>query len=229
MTESLVEVEENPNFLGRLQTEDRETVVARGIRYEYAPGEHFFYQGELHEGIHVIQAGRVRSYYASPSGREITLAYWTPGHFVGGPQIFGGGHHMWSSVAVTESSALWISGNDLRDLINEIPDLAVALIDGLVHKGKCYSALLQLIGTRQMRSRLAHLLLTLVERHGVEDAEAGSVIGPRFTHEELAGMIGATRQWVSATMDQFEESGLVTRRAGRIAIVDKEGLRARSR
>lgn len=228
MTESLVDIEENPDFLGRLQEGDRYKVIDRGCRRRYRAGDHLFRQGEPHEGIYVIESGRVRSYYASPSGKEITLAYWTPGDFVGGPQIFGGGCHMWSSVAVSDSNALRIAGDDLRDLIREIPDLAVAVIDGLVHKSKCYSALLQLIGTRQMRARLAHLLLTLAERHGIVDQHDGLLIGSRFTHDELASMIGATRQWVSATMDQFESAGLITRKGDHIVVADRHGLLERS-
>ena len=47
-----------------------------------------FSQGEQHDGIYVIESGDVRTYYLGPMGRELTLAYWTPGHFVGGPEIF---------------------------------------------------------------------------------------------------------------------------------------------
>ncbi|HVT29045.1 MAG TPA: Crp/Fnr family transcriptional regulator [Lacipirellulaceae bacterium] len=223
ITESLVEVPENPDFLGRLKAADRLKVIGRGMRRSYAPGRPFFRQGEKHDGIHVIETGVVRSCYAAPSGREITLAYWTPGHFVGGPEIFGGGEHMWSSIAVEHSHALWLPGKELMTLIRDIPDLALGLIEGLVHKGKCYSALLQFLGTKPMSKRLAHLLLTLAERHGATVGET-VVIARRYTHEQLASMIGATRQWVSITFDRMEREGLAGQHNGCVVILDRSRL-----
>ena len=67
-------------------------------------GQTLFNQGALHEGIYLIESGRIRVFYTAPSGREITLAYWNPGNFVGGPEIFGAGVHLWSGLAATNSS-----------------------------------------------------------------------------------------------------------------------------
>jgi CRP-like cAMP-binding protein len=227
MTESLVELDENPDFLGRLKPVDRQRVSACGYSQAYRSGEYCFTQGQKHNGIYVIKTGLMRSFYASPGGREITLAYWTAGNFVGGPEVFGGGVHMWSSIAHEPSSGLWLPGANLRRLIIEIPELAIGLIDGLVHKGKCYSALLQLLGTRSMAKRLAHLLLTLANRHGTFSGHTAT-IHRRFTHEQLASMIGATRQWVSATMEKFERESLIGRHSGQIVIHDRARLMQRS-
>lgn len=223
ITESLVEIQENPDFLGHLKTTDRLRVIGRGLQRTYSPGMAFFRQGEQHDGIYVIESGFVRSFYTSPSGREITLAYWTPGHFVGGPQIFRGGENMWSSVAAEQSRALWLPGQELASLIREIPDLALGLIEGLVHKGKCYSALLQFLGTKPMSKRLAHLLLTLAERYGTS-IDGNIVIARRYTHEQLANMIGATRQWVSITLERMEKDGLVNLREGCFVVTDRSRL-----
>ncbi len=82
-----------------------------------------------HDGIFVIEHGCVRVFYTSPSGREITLAYWNPGNFVGGPDVLNGGAHMWSGVTVSETKALMLPSRELRQLILEIPALAVGLIE----------------------------------------------------------------------------------------------------
>lgn len=140
--------------------------------------------------------------------REITLAYWTAGHFAGGPEIFGGGEHMWSAEAVEPSEILHLSGSTLRALMQTIPALAIGLIEALVYKGKCYSALLQLLGTRSVTKRPAHLICTLAERARSRQAET-IVMDMFFTNEELANMIGATRQWVSLTLRRFESEGVI--------------------
>ncbi|UWU88661.1 cyclic nucleotide-binding domain-containing protein [Bradyrhizobium yuanmingense] len=61
-----------------------------------------------------MEEGRIRSYYAAPSGREVTLAYWFAGNFVGGPDLFGTGAHVWSSVAVERSRVTFLPGPALR-------------------------------------------------------------------------------------------------------------------
>lgn len=227
MTESLSEVAAGSDFLDHLNADDRRRILARGERRDYVPGQHFFRQGEPHDGIHLIEFGRVRSYYTSPAGREITLGYWTAGHFVGAPQIFGGGNHMWSSVAVDPSRSVWLPGRGLKALVYEIPDLAIGLIEGLEQKGKCYAALLQLVATRSMSKRLAHLLLTLASQEG-KRSNGHVALDRRFTHEELANMIGATRQWVSLTLERFQNDGIVARHGSLIVVLDEKRLLERS-
>ena len=143
-------------------------------------------------------------FYIAPSGREITLAYWHAGNFVGGPEVFGAGTHQWSGVAASNSSVVQFSGKTLLSLVQQIPTLAVGLIEGLTFKGKCYSALAQMLGTRSVTERLAHLLLHLVDAYGVKDPD-GVVIGAAFTHADLAHMVGATRQWVTISLKRLQE------------------------
>ena len=53
-------------------------------------GQTLFSQGGKHDGIWLIESGRIRAFYTPPLGREITLAYWHVGNFVGGPEVFEG-------------------------------------------------------------------------------------------------------------------------------------------
>src|SRR5262249_55992405 len=101
-----------------------ERVVRRGRGGVLYRGQTVFNQGAAHEGIYLIESGRIRVFYTAPSGREITLAYWQPGNFVGGPEIFGSGVHLWSGVASTNSSVVMIPGKSLRSLVMQIPSLA---------------------------------------------------------------------------------------------------------
>ena len=69
-------------------------------------GETLFAQGERHHGVFIVESGLVRTFYASPSGREITLAYWKPGNIVGTPHVLSPGSHMWSGVAFEDCQVL---------------------------------------------------------------------------------------------------------------------------
>ena len=119
---------------------------------------------------------------------------------------------------------LYLRGSDLRRLMERIPSLALALVDGLVQKGKCYSALVQMLGTRSVVERLAQLLLILAEEHGHADGDR-IVIRRALTHEELANMVGSTRQWVTASFKKFQAQGLLKVGDRNIAILDYSRLR----
>jgi CRP-like cAMP-binding protein len=82
LTEALSDINEGAAFLDQLTLEEISAVRRIGSSMTFDADETIFLQGDRHNGIYLIESGRVRTYYAGPSGREITLAYWTPGHFV---------------------------------------------------------------------------------------------------------------------------------------------------
>jgi CRP/FNR family cyclic AMP-dependent transcriptional regulator len=211
-----------PLFQG-LSAQERDLVLRQGRRRVLDRGQMLFAQDTVHEGIYLIESGRIRVFYNAPSGREITLAYWYAGNFVGGPDIFSTGVHLWSGVATCESSVVQLPGKTLRGLVLRIPALAIGLIEGLAFKGKCYSALLQMLGTRSVTERLAHLLLHLVDAYGMKESE-GILIAAAFTHADLAHMVGATRQWVTISLKRLEEQGIVLCRRSQIIVRRPDAL-----
>ena len=186
-------------------------------------GQTLFSQDTPHEGIYLIESGRIRVFYKAPSGREITLAYWHPGNFVGGPDIFGTGVHLWSGIATSSSSVVQLPGKALRNLVMRIPALGIGLIEGLAFKGKCYSALVQMLGTRSVTERLAHLLLHLVDAYGIREPD-GVLVGAAFTHADLAHVVGATRQWVTISLRRLQEQGIVVCRKSQILVRRPDAL-----
>jgi CRP-like cAMP-binding protein len=217
-----------PDIFANLSADDVSRIIAAGKKVDFEAGDHLFRQGEPHEGIFILRAGTVRSYYVSPAGREITLANWTPGNFVGGPEIFGGGVHVWSGIATKSGHAIFLPGSAVRTLMAEVPNFAVGLVHGLAFKGKCYSALLQMLGTRSVVERLALVILNLTERQEIEDGYCIVVTRP-VSHEELAGLVGATRQWISMTLDRFRKRGLIDVRNRRLVVLRPAELQTISR
>lgn len=209
------------DLLARLEPDQRTRLRRAGSVLAHTDGQNVFHQGDRHAGIYVIESGRVRTYFTGPSGREITLAYWTPGHFVGGPELFGEGVHIWSGMAVGDTKTLFLDGPTLRRLMNELPGLAVCLVEGLVHKGRCYSELLQVLATQSVEERLWQLLQNLACLYGRSEGSS-LVVDRHFSHEELASMVGATRQWVTITLRRLQKQGLVAMHGRRIAVLDRE-------
>lgn len=214
-----------PNLLKSLSAKERALLLDQGTRRVFYRGASVFRQGATNDGIYLIEHGRIRVFYSAPSGREITLAYWHHGNFVGGPELFGERTHMWSGIAASNSVVVHLRGGVLRGLVPRIPALAIGLIEGLAFKGRCYSALAQMLGTRSVTERLARLLLHLLDAYGVAEPR-GVLISATFTHADLAHMVGATRQWVTISLKRLAEQGVLESHRGRILIRDPRALRA---
>ena len=223
LSEYLFDLNEGAGFLASLSEADRKTVRRHGTRVTFDKNDGIFHQGDPHTGVWVIEEGSVRTFYTGPSGREITLAYWSTGHFAGGPEVFGRGRHLWSADAAEPCELLFLSGNSLLKLVREVPDVAVAVIEGLIAKGKCYSALIQMLGTRTVSERLRQLLLILADTKGHRIGER-VIIDRSITYEQIAAIVGATRQWVTQSLSDLKSRGVLEISRSEIVICQIESL-----
>ncbi|MCE4224082.1 Crp/Fnr family transcriptional regulator [Methylobacterium sp. C25] len=208
LSETIEGLDDGASFLDRLAPAETVRIREAGRSISLRAGESVFTQGDAHEGIFLIETGRVRVFYSGPSGRQVTLAYWTPGHFIGGPSIYGGGCHQWSGVAIEPVKVTVLSSATLRSLIRQMPNFALCLIEALEAKGRCYTAMAQMLGTRSVIERLAQLLLNLGDLYGTTENSA-VVIRRRITHDEIAALVGSTRQWVTMMLKRFQREGVI--------------------
>jgi len=186
-----------------------------------------FSQGRKHTTF-LIKEGLVRTFYVSPSGKEITLAYWSEGEMIGGPYFFDDQRkNIWSAQAAEDSVVLAIDGAQLQQLALRIPALALFLIDSLSFKLHWVSLLLQTLGTEFVHCRLATLLLRLAELYG-DPCDDAIVIRYNFTQSDLGAMVGATRQWVSTALGRLQREGIVRLHKRRLYILDLERLTAKT-
>lgn len=215
--------ERRRSVLDRLTAAEHDLVLQRSERRLAKKHATIFRQGEPQKGIYLLLSGGVRVFYIAPSGREITRAYWFAGNFIGGPDVFGNGPHMWSAVATRDTAMIFIAGPILRTLCERIPNLAISLIEAMAFKGRSYSAIAQMLGTRSAGERMVQVLLLLAEMYGTE-SESGTNIDVPITHEEIAHMVGSTRQWVTAGLKRLQNSGLIDARRGKLLVHDVGAL-----
>src|SRR5271156_437143 len=82
LVESTALAAHQPSLIEQLNAADRQLLLGHSTRRVLRRGELLFRQGDPHDGIVIVESGRVRSFYVAPSGREITLAYWSSGNFI---------------------------------------------------------------------------------------------------------------------------------------------------
>lgn len=212
-----------PNIFARLDKNQLDIVLACGERRRFAKGGIVFAQGQPNEDVFTIESGIMRTYYVAPNGREITLMYWQPGNLVGTPQVVGQSVYGWSGMAVVPTDVLAFKCGMLRSLIIKMPELALGIIEALEFKGKCFSVVIQMLGTLNVAERLGQALRTIADIHG-EKSEDGIVIGAPFTHEAIATLVGASRQWVTTELHKLERKSVLRVGRRRIVIIRPELL-----
>jgi len=215
--------ERKHSLLDRLTEAERANVIKQCTPRLARRHSTIFRQGEIQKGIYLILSGGVRVFYVAPSGREITRAYWFAGNFIGGPDVFAEMPNMWSAVATRDTSLLLLPSARLRALCERIPNLAIGLIEAMVFKGRCYSAMAQMLGTRSAGERMTQVLLLLADMYGTK-SEYGTDINVPITHEEIAHMVGATRQWVTIGLKRLQSQGLIDAGRGKLVIRDADAL-----
>jgi CRP/FNR family cyclic AMP-dependent transcriptional regulator len=205
-------------YVSVLTEADWDLLFKTGRESCFSAGEMIFRQAEPHVNSFMVLKGIVRTFYSSPDGKEITLGYWWPGEIFGGPTFVGEGTmHVWSGKAVEDSAVLALRGRDLENLCDCSPTLARFLVRALEFKLRWMSMLFQTLTTQSVSTRLAYLLVHLADSYG-EKTDEGIVISHRFTHEDIASMVGATRQWISTTLGGFQRQGILTVQKRRIVI-----------
>ena len=210
--------------LKTINPEARAELLKRSEQRRVAKGSVLFSQGESHKGAYFILKGLIKTYYLSPMGKEMTMAHWSEGDMVGGPDFFARSTHIWSAAAIKDSVVLVVGGAELDYLVNRFPDLAQYIIRTLTFKMKWLSELLQITCTESVTDRLAHLLVRLAEMYGTQ-TEKGVAIPQDFTQEELANMVGASRQWVNLTLSHLHRAHLIYCVGREIILRDIEGLK----
>ncbi|GAB5469183.1 MAG: Crp/Fnr family transcriptional regulator [Rhodospirillales bacterium] len=223
--ETTVADQRRPRTVAELPKISRESLLAECRSGSVPTGQTIYRQGAAHTSSCIVMKGLVRTHYTAATGREITLAYWSEGDLIGGPNFLGGGYHIWNATAATPCRLLLIGDRELRQLAERDPEILRWLTDTLSFKLKWLSILFQIHGTESVRQRLAKLLAMLCEIYGEPDG-AGITIRHRISQGDLATLAGASRQWTNRALGEFKREGLLEISKRRITVLDLERLSA---
>jgi CRP/FNR family cyclic AMP-dependent transcriptional regulator len=210
-------------LLKPLQKPDLDLVMETGRILSYQNRDYLDRQGEIGDGIHVILSGVVETICAGPHGRELLLATWQNGDFVGAPYVLGEHRHSWSARALGRVDALHLDQAAIRRLIAMSPAFAISLIKCLGFKGETYSKMAQTLGSQKVAERLVLLLVKLCE-NATQD-ENGSIPLGRITQMNLARMTGATRQSISLILSHLQDEGIISTGPTKLIVNNLAALR----
>jgi CRP-like cAMP-binding protein len=171
----------------------------------------------------VLAMGRVKIKDLTPDGKETILAFIEEGEMFGELAILDGEVRREYAEAVEDSKVLLIPREDLLWLMAQRQDFALAVTKLVGWRRQRIENRLRNVLFLPSRERLIRLLRELSESHG-DRAGVGCTIRLPLSHQDLASLIGVTRETVTAVLGQLQAAGLVQVRRKRVAIVDCQRL-----
>jgi len=184
-----------------------------------------FREGDPGQTFYVILSGSVAIVRVAPDGRETILSILKERDFFGEMSIFDTAVRAASVRTLTDVEVGTIEREDFLALIDRSPRIGRLLVIALSERLRAANKLISASSSQDIRSRLASLLINLSQNFG-EQVPAGIRITLRLTNQEMANMIGTTRETVNRTLNRFWDERLIDMRTAHVVIVEIEKLKA---
>ena len=213
---------------GLTPDETRELRAASRCR-EYAPGETVFAPDPQPASIYLLERGLIRIYRLAESGAELVLGYVVRGEVFGELSVLGERPRESFADAVHASFVWRIPREAFQRVVGRRADLVIRVTCQVADRFKQLESRIENLVFRDVRSRLASLLLELADDFGAAEPDGAVRIDLPLTQAELGRLIGATRQTVNQGIGELEAAGLIGRRRGRVTLLKPDELRAGAR
>lgn len=180
--------------------------------------------GEEDERLFIVKRGRLRLYRLTPDGKQLTLDILDKGRVFGRMSWLGQEVTDVYAEAVEDALVCSFTRTELSRLIDRYPAVGVNIIRYLAERLSVSEREREIMAYRTVEQRLAARLIDLADRFGLE-ADGGTEIDARLTQQELADMIGTSRETLAVTVSSLRERGILQMRNQRVLITDPAALR----
>jgi CRP/FNR family cyclic AMP-dependent transcriptional regulator len=213
------------SWFSKLSQPLRNDILARAVVRRIADGAMLSARGAPAEEWCGVAKGAVRVSSVSLSGKQITLTYVEPGTWFGDISLFDGMPRTHDSNAHGDTTLLVVRKADFRELLALHTELYEALLRLNCRRLRLLFDTVEDLNTRPLASRLAKQILLLARSYGI--AQGAEIrIGLQLAQEDLAQLLGASRQRVNQELKGFERDGAVRIEPTRLVVLSKEKLLA---
>lgn len=184
-------------------------------RKSYARGSQILVAGDPTDSLYILISGRIKVFMSDLDGREVILAILGPNEFVGEMGLIDNSPRSANVVALEACEVVCISKSDFRRCLAENFEMAMTVMRGLVKRLRVADNQIGSLALMDVFGRVARLLLESAE---LIDGE--KVVIKKLSKQDIARMIGASREMVSRVMKHLEQAGYVEVRADTFVIRD---------
>jgi len=195
-----------------------ESLAGAVSKRRFKRGEFLVEQGKNCESLFIILAGRARVVVTDHRDREVILATMHPGDYVGEMSLIDHEPHSASVEAEVQTDALVLGGAEFTRCLLENTSTVSAVMRGLVQRLRSADRKIESLALMNVYGRVANVLM----EQAPPDENNVRIIRDKISRQDIAKMVGASREMVSRVMKDFEEQGFVeTREDGSLVIKDR--------
>ncbi len=231
MTDPILTIEERSSinsgrWFSSLSPSLRHDILRCAYVKRYKDGDLITARGEQPQEWIACAKGAVRVSSTSISGKQITLTYVEPGIWFGDVAIFDGDRRTHDAYAHGDTTILCVARADFKKILALHVELYEALLRLHARRIRQLYGLVEDLNTLPLRARLAKQLLHLVRSYGVPSLSDGAEvrIGLQLAQEELAQLLGASRQRVNQELKAMERDEIIRIEPGGLVVRSRDGL-----
>ncbi len=188
-----------------LTAEQAQTIADGVTKRRYRRGEIIVEQGRKSDALFILLSGRARVITSDSRGREVILAVLEPGDYLGEMSLIDNEPHSATVRAEVQTDVLVLGRGEFAACLPENSSLSYAILRGLVGRLRNADRQIESLALLDVYGRVARALLDMSQ-----DEEDGSkVIRSKVSRQDLAKVVGASREMVSRVMKDLEERGLI--------------------
>lgn len=212
-------------WFGKLSSTLRSAILSRATVRRLRDGDTLASRGTAAQEWCGVALGAVRISSVSLSGKQITLTYAEPGTWFGDIALFDGLPRTHDADAHGATTLLVVRKPDFQDLLRQHVELYDALLRLNCRRLRLMFNQFEDLNTRPLQARLARQLLLLAKSYGIAQGEEIR-IGLALAQEDLAQLLGASRQRVNQELKGFEREGAVRVEPTRLVVLSRDKLMA---
>ena len=216
-----------PLFAG-MDEESSGALIASMKVLDVTRGDVLFHEGEPGDRLYLVRDGKIKLGRRSNDGRENLLAVLGPGEMFGELSLFDPGPRTATATVVADAVVLELGHQDLIAWLADKPKVAEHLLQALARRLRRTNEALADLVFSDVPGRVAKALLDLSTRFG-QPIDEGIRVAHDLTQEELAQLVGASRETVNKALADFAARGWVRREGRAVVLLDVDRLERRAR
>ena len=210
-------------FFNELEEKELAEIASLLVTRHYKRGQIIFMEGDPGEALYILSKGLIKLSKLSEEGREQVLHFVRPGSIFAEVVIFDGGPYPATSEVVEDAEVGILYNQDMERLVLNKPELALKMLRLMSRRLRAAQRTIRDLALKDAYSRMAGLLLRLLRDQGVE-GEGGTVIRTEMTRQEMASIIGVTRETVARILSRWQKEGIIQVQRNTLTIHSQEKL-----
>jgi len=207
----------------RLTPEQIARIESRSQAKKFPRGSLVYLPSDAGESVLLLTSGRVKIYHITGEGKQLLLALIDPGELFGELAILDGGQREEFAETMEATTLLRIPADEIRRLMESHTQVSLGVTRIMGLKRQRVERRLKSLLFRSNRERLVHLLMELADKYGKRTRQ-GVELGIKLSHQDLASIIGSTRETVTVVLGELQGEGSLIIKRRQIILTQMEQL-----